>query len=251
MQSFNRSILGLTALVIATSAAAQWPEPGNPRDPVAPAESIQATAADPIGDTFNPGPDLTGISGETDGTTLTLTLTFDGTITPPSAPNLNGQLPPGSNEVIGFIELDIDQDGATGSTSGPITVFCPEPPANFGSEFIVDLGVYDAQAGTVILEPAGGGPTPVGSGVPVPISYTSNSLTVDVPNSALGDDGIVDAVTVIGNFANPTDCAPDGGVLATDRGAPQLQSVPAMSATGLAILCFVMLLTGLVIRRSV
>lgn len=111
-----------------TSTAAQWPEPGNPREPVAPAQSIQATAADPTGDTFNPGWDLTSISGETDDTTLTLTLTFAGTITPPpSGPGPEGQPPGGGNEVIGFIDLDVDQNAATGGTPN-VGVFCPQPP---------------------------------------------------------------------------------------------------------------------------
>lgn len=113
------------------------------------------------------------------------------------------------------------------------------------------MGDYDPQAGTVIVEPVPGGPVAAGSpAVAVPITCTSNSLTVQVPNSAIGDDGIVDAVTVAGNLATPTDCAPDGGVLTSDRGTPQLESVPAMSPIGLAVMDFVLLLTVLVVLRS-
>ena len=250
MKLLNRIIIGLTATIVSVSAAAQWSEPDTPREPVTPAESIRATASDPTGDNFNPGPDLTGISGETDGTTLFLTLTFAGAITPPPSgpPNPMPLGPPAGNELVGFIELDIDQDGGTGTAEGPVFEFCPQPPADFGAEFVVDLGVYDPQTGTVILVPAG--VTPAGSPIPVPITYTSNSLTVEVPNNAIGDDGIVDAVTVVGNIPAPTDCAPDGGVLATDRGLPRAESVPAMSGAGLAILCLVMLLAGLAVRRS-
>lgn len=251
MKRFNCLSIGLAAAIVTASASAQWSAPDEPREPVTPTESIRASASDPVGDNFNPGPDLTGISGETDGTTLFLTLTFADTISPPPAigpgPGPTGD-DPGGNEVVGFIELDIDQDGGTGTASGPIFQFCPQPPANFGSEFLVDLGNYDPQTGTVALEPIG--IVPKGVETPVPITYTSNSLTVEVPNSAIGDDGIVDAVTVIGNLPAPTDCAPDGGVLSTDRGLPRAESVPAMSATGLAVLCLVMLLTGLVVRRS-
>jgi hypothetical protein len=82
------------------------------------------------------------------------------------------------------------------------------------------------------------------------VVYTSNSITVDVPNSMMGDDGIVDAATVIGNLPNPTDCAPDGGVLTSDRGVPaEPQTVPVLSPWGLGVMALFVLLTGLIVRR--
>ena len=68
----------------------------------------------------------------------------------------------GGNEVIGFIDLDVDQNSATGLAGGNVGVFCPMPPAAFGVDFFIDLGSFDAMANTVqVLD---------GMGMPVGLS---------------------------------------------------------------------------------
>jgi hypothetical protein len=240
----NTLFVGACALVLTTASLAQWTPPGEPAERVAGAGADRATTNDPIGDTFNPGPDLTALTAVTDNTTLTLRLEFAGTIQPPPSGPINQGLPAPGNEVVGFIDLDVDQQGATGQDGGNVGVFCPQAPTGFGVDFFVNLNAYDSQTGTVQLFDTNG---PVG---PVPVVYTSNSITVDVPNSMMGDDGIVDAATVIGNLPNPTDCAPDGGVLTSDRGVPaEPQTVPVLSPWGLGVMALFVLLTGLIVRR--
>lgn len=224
--------------LLPTLAAAEWAPTAQPATPVTDAPQIRATAADPIGDTFNVGPDLTAITAETDGTNLTLTLDFAGAIEPP--PGTGGGI-----EVIGFIDIDTDQNGATGLAGGNVGMFCPMPPANFGIEFFVNLGSFDAMTNTVMVFDAAG--MPVGT---APITYGATSLSVVVPNALIADDGIVNVNTVIGNIAAPTDCAPDGAVLGSTMAAIGIVTpVPALNIWGLALLIALAGIAGVVSFR--
>ncbi len=97
---------------------------------------FRAAVSDPVGDTFGVAPrrDVTEAAAEIDGTSLTLTLVFSGTISDPTS----GQ----PNAVFGFIDLDTDQDQGTGSTSH-VTTQCPDG-SNLGMDFYIDLSSYNS-----------------------------------------------------------------------------------------------------------
>ncbi len=91
---------------------------------------------DPRHDTFGfatPDHDITWFSAETDGNDLRITLVFSDTIDVPTGdPN---------HAVIGYIDLDTDQNQASGATSH----LAPYPecqPAIQGIEYYIDLSKY-------------------------------------------------------------------------------------------------------------
>ncbi len=93
---------------------------------------------DPRYDTFGvttPYHDITWFSAETDGNDLKITMVFSDTIAVPNGdPNY---------AVRGFIDLDTDQNPASGVTSH----LAPHPecqPAIQGIEYFVDLSTYDS-----------------------------------------------------------------------------------------------------------
>lgn len=237
MRIHGRLMVSVVLLTPPLLAIAGWDVPSQSAAPATAAQEIRATAVDPVGDTFNPGPDITSFSAETDGTDLILTLTFDGAIEPPPGSG-------GGNEVIGFIDIDADQDALTGIAGGNVGIFCPSPPA-IGMDFFIDLGSYDAMTGTADVVDAS--PAIVGT---AQVTYGANTVTAVVANALLSDDGIADLNTVIGNSANPTDCAPDGALLtSTVAGAGTPTAVPMLNTWGLVFLTLLAGVTGLVAYR--
>ena len=93
---------------------------------------------DPRHDTFEfattPKHDITWFSAETDGNDLRITLVFSDTIDPPTGdPNY---------AVRGFIDLDTDQNQASGATSH----LAPYPECQAaiqGIEYYIDLSTFD------------------------------------------------------------------------------------------------------------
>ncbi len=184
---------------------------------------------DPTGDTFGVGPvqlDITSANGTVAGSNLTFTVTFATQIAPPSA------LAP--NSVVGFIDLDTDQNPLTGGPSFE-SIFGPPPAPLLGIEFFVDLSGEINHPGFVDVVNAASSAT-----VTAAISFTSSSFTVVVPLSAIGgDNGIVNYGLIIGTFIEPTDEAPNGTVPFTS--GPAAVPEPAtllLLGSGLAGLLF-------------
>src|SRR6266705_3460438 len=127
-------------------------------------QSFRAT--DPSGDTFGSQtvqPDLTAFTIVHDTGGIDVMLDFTA--------NVQSPVTGGTNVVVGFIDLDTDQDSTTGTTSA--------------------VDVYDALAGT-----------PTGSVRP---RFQGRRITVRVPRALLGnDDGFLNAATVIGSGSEPT-----------------------------------------------
>ncbi len=127
-------------------------------------------------------PDVRSISGVVSGQSLIITLDFENPITAPSV-NVNAV-----NAVGGLIDLDLDQNAATGSPS-----FDAEP--QLGVEVFIDLdseadnpgqvGLFDITSNTEISK--------------LPITYAPESLVITVPLSLLGDANL-NYVAYIGNF---------------------------------------------------
>ncbi len=176
----------------------------------------KGATADPENDTFGSGPtqiDVTSFSAEVTGDDLVIELTFAGAVSPPDS----GQ----PDAVGGFIDIDADQDGLTGD--GPWTDFLTGSNATgLGNEFYVDLFSYSAADGAVdVVED----PTEIVTGR-APVSFTSTTMTVQIPLSLLGgDDGAVNTAAVVGTAEEPTDKVPNAGYLASGQSVPPAETV--------------------------
>jgi PEP-CTERM motif len=180
-----------------------------------------AVNVDPTGDTFAAGPDITTITTTISSGNLVFVIDFLAPISAPSA----GVFP---NSVVGYIDLDTDQNAATGG-SGPffgpvlggnswINVFIPPNPGlpsipgplvPLGDDYYVDLWSEGGPGhmGTVDVVRTSDN-TVTGT---APVTYVGSQLTVTIPLSFLGgDDGIANFGILVGNFAAPTDRAPNG-----------------------------------------
>ena len=134
------------------------------------------SATDPAGDTFGTGPtqiDLSGLSAEVVGTNLVIELDFHGAIQPPDGA--------GANAIDALIDIDVDQNGATGGPSWTDTL-SPAATTGMGIEFYVDLLSFADGTVSVLnndeLEEGR-----------APINFTANSFSVSIPLTLLQDEG--------------------------------------------------------------
>lgn len=179
---------------------------------------------DPLGDTFGTGAvqiDILSAEAVFDSTNLHLALLFADAI---SAPSLGAD-----NSVIGFIDLDTDQDAATGVTSWQ-ELFAPDPPSPLGDEFYVDIESESFHPGFVDVYDA---PESMIAGT-VPVNFASSSMSMTIPLALLGaDDGLLNYGVVVGTFAEATDEFPNGTVPATSQPVP-LPGAVLLGAIGLS-----------------
>ena len=192
--------------------------------------------ADGIGDTFGFGPvqiDIATVDAFYGGGSLQFLLTFANPIAAPSTLQ--------ANSVGGYIDLDTDQNGATGGT--PFQVILGQTPVRpLGIEFWVDLTTEAAHPGLVdvrrfeFINPVGTGP----------VVYGTNDLTVTIPLSLLNnDEGLVHYGVVIGTLgalAEITDEVPDGPAPLTSTArpqqAPEIPEPATLSLLGAGLLGF-------------
>lgn len=230
-------VAALVALSASVVAQEQWvpnPDPAAARG----ASSIVGSVNDPVGDTFNAGPDLTLFSASGNPTSTTFVLQFAGPI----------QAPPGTqagNEVVGFIDIDADQNAATGIAGGAPGTFCPTAPSSFGMDFSINLGSFDPINSTVAISDSSSSAVGV-----APITYGPDSITVTVPNGLIGGDPVLNSATVIGNIPAPTDCAPDNGAVLVAGTAPAV-SVPAIGNVATWMLLSLVLAAGILVLRRI
>lgn len=167
---------------------------------------VQNMVADPTGDTLgstNPQIDITSLAVNLVGTNLVIELGFAGPISPAGS----GQ----SNALDGFIDLDTDQNGATGRLPW-IDALTGQLTSGMGTEYYLDLITYDPDHGTIDLF-QDSSETVIG---PVPATFGNNSLRIDLPIALLGDDGAVNLAAVVGTEQElPTDVAPNNGSVAS------------------------------------
>jgi hypothetical protein len=182
--------------------------------------SVRAdTVLDPTGDTINAGTiDIVGLTTVLSGGSIQFTMQFAGAIAAPSA------LAP--NSVVGFLDLDTDQNAATAGTApwgGPVTggsnwinFFVPPNPGTpsipgplvaLGDEFYVDLGSELFHPGSVdVIRTLSN--LSVGT---VPIAFGATSFSFSIGLVLLGgDDGQMNFGALVGDFQSPTDRLPNG-----------------------------------------
>jgi hypothetical protein len=112
---------------------------GSAREDTAPQGVMAFTThqIDPTGDVFGVSPlhDVTDVLLTTDGTTLTVVVAFSGTIGYPGS---------SSNDVMGFLDFDTDQDATTGIDSHlAIYPGCAGCSA-LGIDYYIDLASYNS-----------------------------------------------------------------------------------------------------------
>ena len=212
-------LFGLFLMVdIAQGAAArEWGEMKGPRASAPILKQVPAAVLfapiidDPLGDHItspgNPIVDIDMVEGGTNGTSVTLKVHFS----PDTV----------MSEVVGFIDLDTDQNPATGIPPNA-NVFIPGTMQDIGVDFFLSLfnlpfggpvDVFDAITGVL-----------VGS---VPATIVGQSLEITVPLAMLGgDDGAMDVGMVLGNAPQPTDAAPNVGHGAVSGGTSTWALVP-------------------------
>ncbi len=143
---------------------------------------------DPIGDAVGPV-DMTTISAGTDQLEASFRIDFS-----PTTP---------LGELAGYLFLDTDQDPTTGLPPESLNGL---PTQDVGVEYFVDL--FSASFGEVLVFDA----ATFELTAVLPATISDQSLSFDVPLDAVGgDDGSMNVAAVMGNFAGPTDWAPDDG----------------------------------------
>lgn len=175
---------------------------------------------DPQGDAIagfgDGGPlfDLDTLTLTTDGTTLDVVLTFFTPIAPAS--DLV------ENSLSGYIELDTDQNSATGNT--PVqNFFAPLfSTSPLGIDYTISLLSEIFDPGFLEVTDANGDVVAV-----VPVTFTTYGLSFSISLADLGgDDGIVSATAIVATFNQPTDA------LAPEPSSALLAMTPLLAWVG-------------------
>jgi len=178
---------------------------------------------DPIGDNFGTMThDITSFSGEIIGSpnVVRFTIDFAGPISPASAL--------AADSIVGYIDIDTDRNPLTGNTFPNVTAVTGIP-FDLGSEVYVDLFSELINPGFVDVLDA----TSFALLGSVPITYSSSSLTFDVPVAFLGGNQVVNYAIVVGDLFSANDVAPNGPTPATTT--PQPGTLALFALAGLAM----------------
>ncbi|GAB4183460.1 MAG: hypothetical protein Tsb002_05640 [Wenzhouxiangellaceae bacterium] len=206
-------------LLLPTLSQAQWPIP-IPVPPVPQPVEIPGGATDPAGDNINNGPDVLGLNASTINDQLLIRL------------ELAERIVPGQIDLAGGIDLDINRSGSNGDPTSLTAIFCPQPAADFGPEFAIDLFSINWQQASaeVIRLPDR---LVVGS---ARLSVQGSTLNLVINNRKIADDGILNLAAVVGTRSQPSDCIPDGAVVTSRGGTPAPLAVPALNPLALVLL---------------
>jgi len=174
-------------------AGGQGPHAGAPALTQAPAAATAIPIIrDPLGAATDPIVDIATVEGGTDGVNVTLRINFS----PDTV----------MSQVVGFIDLDTDQNPTTGAPPSA-NFFIPGTTQDIGVDFSLRLlslpsgGIVDVI--NVLTDVI------VGS---VPTTISGQMIEVTIPLTILGgDDGGMNVGMALGNTLAPTDAAPDVG----------------------------------------
>jgi len=166
---------------------------------------VTSTASDPIGDTFGPSIqpwDVTALTMQRDPNGVVAIMEFSRELVAPRATESD------TNAVIAFLDIDVDQNAATGAES---TV----------DEFRSDGGAtaIGVDRTIALIEPAVDGTVPVldangremGRVLPV---FDGRRVTIRVPRALLGNsNGGLNVAAIVGARSKPSDFVPNAGHL--------------------------------------
>jgi hypothetical protein len=158
-----------------------------------------AKVTDPTGDAFGANPvqwDLTAMTITRDTGGVTILLDFSSTVIPPASGD--------TTAMIGFVDLDVDQDSTTGFSTLVDTFRPGSGSTGMGSDYLLEL----TSATGVVLDTLGGATGQVA------VTYSGTRVTVRIPRSRIGnDDAFLNAAAIVGTNAEPTDIIPENGHL--------------------------------------
>lgn len=161
-----------------------------------------ASLTDPVGDTFgSAGP-------QWDVTALTVTRTTDGIIVfVDFANDIVPPVPGDPSGLIGEVELDLDQNVATGHGAVTDEVRTDHGSTGLGVDATIVFGPFIGDSSVVTNVDL----TEVGR---AETSYSGHRVTIKVPRALLRDDnGWLNAAVVVGHSLSATDFAPQSGHL--------------------------------------
>ena len=200
-RSMLRPSMLLSALVLVAALACGG-------DATSPSTALPSTVSltDPLGDTFG------SADPQWDVTALTVTRTPDGIIV--RLDFVNDIVPPVRGDaagLIGEVELDLDQNPATGHAAVTDAVREDHGSTGLGVDASLVFGPFFGDSSIVTdvnqLE--------VGR---VETFFAGHRVTIKVPRAMLGnDDGWVNAAVVVGHSHGATDIAPQVGHLTVGR----------------------------------
>lgn len=205
MPSFPRPLAALALVAIASTLAC-----GAERVPVAPFEAFSYAFTDAEGDTLANAAtlpqralDVTGISGSVDASSIVVELRFSTPVRPWSEQ--------ATGSVDGFVDMDIDNDAATG-IPGAAAEFGGSAP--LGAEYYLSLRDEIGPGRSVGLVRVADY-----SFRPVAATWEGNVMRVTIPRAAMqDDDGTMRLSVVVGHPQDPaTDFAPSSGYYVVER----------------------------------
>jgi hypothetical protein len=167
------------------------------------AKRSEISALDPRGDTFGTSASPWDIVSFTmgrdeDGVAIRIELTRD--VVPP----IGGD----AAAVVGFIDVDLDQNVATGRHSEVDHFRMDGGASALGVERTIDMSELAPDGSATVYGERGDS---LGRIVPI---YAGHLLTLRLPSGLLGgDDGYVNAAVIVGTVGSASDVAPDVGNL--------------------------------------
>ena len=212
---------------------------------LAPRAAARGAYTDPTGDTFGNGPvqiDITSYDATYANGSTTFVINFAHAIAPPSAF--------ADNSVVGFIDLDLDRNAATGGTASfpggtaiPggnswINYFVsqgtvPGPTIGLGDEAFVDLGSEANHPGTVdVVRTSDNAIIDT-----VAVTYGAQSLTLTIPIVGTGSSQSLNFGILVGTNAELTDRAANGPVpdFSTSAVVPEPAGLALLALGGLSL----------------
>jgi len=188
-----------------------------PRTPVSPlpegyrAVFAPAMSTDPIGDAAPGAPaDITALTAQFSGGTLTLEMAFNGPVAPPGSD--------APNAIDAFLDIDADRNGSTGMPSWTDALRGVEPSegTGLGIEYYVDFLKFDPDDSTVELFDDLTGMVVAR----IPVTFSGSSFTVQIPLSLIGGLGNVHVAGVIYDVPSgeALDAVPNRGFVEATEG---------------------------------
>lgn len=206
----------VAALLAACGGDASGPHGGDPGPGDPGTGELTARITDPTGDAFGSGAvrwDLTTMTVTRDTAGVTVVLEFSDDVISPTSGD--------TNAMIGFVDLDTDQDASTGIVS-IVDEFRLDPDSTgLRADFRLALAGYEIDSSVPVSSAAG-----VETGRVKPV-FGGRQVRVRLPKVLLGDDdGFLNAAAIVGTQARPNDIIPESGHLQVGGATPAASSRP-------------------------
>jgi hypothetical protein len=202
MMRTRRAVIATLALAGLAACGGSGDGPVSPGDQRSGGPDAQ-TVTDPVGDTFVSAGmrwDLVALTvvRDTGGITVLLDLTA----------KVRSPMSGSDSALIAFIDLDLDQNAATGFPPASDGYRQDGGTAGIGADARVNISVFGADSSVAVLNSVAGV-----AGRVTPL-FAGHRVTIRIPKSIIGnDDGFVNATALVGSSFAPSDIIPERGHL--------------------------------------